>query len=58
LRAKSGYMTRARSYAGYVTTKSKRELAFALIVNNYNCTPYEMKKKMESLMIKLSIIND
>jgi D-alanyl-D-alanine carboxypeptidase/D-alanyl-D-alanine-endopeptidase (penicillin-binding protein 4) len=58
LRAKSGYMTRARSYAGYVTTKSKRELAFALIVNNYNCTPYEMKQKMESLMIKLSIIND
>ncbi|MCB9365463.1 MAG: D-alanyl-D-alanine carboxypeptidase/D-alanyl-D-alanine-endopeptidase [Flavobacteriales bacterium] len=58
LRAKSGYMTRARSYAGYVTTKSKRELAFALIVNNYNCTPYVMKQKMESLMIKLSIIND
>jgi D-alanyl-D-alanine carboxypeptidase/D-alanyl-D-alanine-endopeptidase (penicillin-binding protein 4) len=58
LRAKSGYMTRARSYAGYVTTKSNRKIAFALIVNNYNCTPYEMKKKMESLMIKLSIIND
>ena len=58
LRAKSGYMTRARSYAGYVTTKSKRDIAFALIVNNYNCTPYKMKQKMESLMIKLSIIND
>lgn len=58
LRAKSGYMTRVRSYAGYVTTKSGREVAFAIIVNNYNCTPYEMKKKMESLMVKLSEIED
>lgn len=58
VRAKSGYMTRVRSYAGYVTTKNKRNIAFALIVNNYNCTPFEMKKKMEKVMIKLAEIND
>jgi D-alanyl-D-alanine carboxypeptidase/D-alanyl-D-alanine-endopeptidase (penicillin-binding protein 4) len=58
VRAKSGYMTRVRSYAGYVTTKNKRNIAFALIVNNYNCTPYEMKKKMEKIMVKLAEIND
>jgi len=58
LRAKSGYMTRVRSYAGYVTSKSKRNIAFAMIVNNYNCTPYQMKKKMEKIMIKLAEIND
>lgn len=58
LRAKSGYMTRVRSYAGYVTTKNKRNIGFALIVNNYNCTPYQMKKKMEKIMVKLAEIND
>lgn len=58
LRAKSGYMTRVRSYAGYVTTQSKRKIAFAMIVNNYNCSPYEMKKKMEKVMVKLAEIND
>ena len=56
VKAKSGYMTRVRSYAGYVTTKNKRNIAFALIVNNFNCTPFQMKKKMEKIMIKLAAI--
>jgi D-alanyl-D-alanine carboxypeptidase/D-alanyl-D-alanine-endopeptidase (penicillin-binding protein 4) len=54
--AKSGYMTRVRSYAGYITTKNKKNIAFALIVNNFNCTPFLMKKKMENIMIKLAEI--
>ena len=49
-------MTRVRSYAGYVTTKNKRNIAFALIINNFNCTPFQMKKKMEKIMIKLAEI--
>jgi len=56
VKAKSGYMTRVRSYAGYVITKNKRNLAFALIVNNFNCTPFKMKRKMETIMIKLAEI--
>jgi D-alanyl-D-alanine carboxypeptidase/D-alanyl-D-alanine-endopeptidase (penicillin-binding protein 4) len=56
VKAKSGYMTRVRSYSGYVITKNKRKLAFALIVNNYNCSAYQMKKKMEKIMIKLAEI--
>ncbi|PCJ22875.1 MAG: D-alanyl-D-alanine carboxypeptidase/D-alanyl-D-alanine-endopeptidase [Flavobacteriales bacterium] len=56
VKAKSGYMTRIRSYAGYVTTKNKRNLAFAIIVNNFNCSPFQMKKKMEKIMIKLAEI--
>lgn len=56
IKAKSGYMTRVRSYAGYVTTKDNRTIVFALIVNNYNCTSYQMKKKMEQIMIKLAEI--
>lgn len=35
LRAKSGSMTRVRSYAGYFTTKSGREMVFAFITNDF-----------------------
>jgi D-alanyl-D-alanine carboxypeptidase/D-alanyl-D-alanine-endopeptidase (penicillin-binding protein 4) len=36
LRAKSGSLTRVRSYAGYFTTLSNKEMIFCVIVNNYN----------------------
>ncbi len=52
--AKSGYMTRVRSYAGYVSTLKGEEIAFAVIVNNYNCSPSEMKAKLEKLFIALA----
>lgn len=50
LRAKSGTMTRVKSYAGYVKTKSGRHLAFAMIVNNYNCSASQVAKKLEKIM--------
>jgi len=56
VKAKSGTMTRVKSYAGYVTTKNKRNIAFAIIANNYNCTSFQMKKKIEKIMIKLAEI--
>jgi D-alanyl-D-alanine carboxypeptidase/D-alanyl-D-alanine-endopeptidase (penicillin-binding protein 4) len=56
VRAKSGTMTRIKSYAGYVTTKNKKNIAFALIVNNFNCTSFQMKKKIEKIMIKIAEI--
>ncbi len=56
VRAKSGTMTRVKSYAGYVTTKNKKNIAFALIVNNFNCSSFQMKKKIEKIMIKLAEI--
>ena len=49
-------MTRVKSYAGYVTTKNNRNIAFAITVNNFNCTSFLMKKKMEKIMIKLAEI--
>lgn len=58
VRAKSGYMTRVRSYAGFVNTLSGRNIAFAIIANNYNCSAYQMKKKIEKVMIKLAEISD
>jgi len=56
INAKSGTMTRVKSYAGYVTTKNKRKIAFAIIANNYSCSSFQMKKKMEKIMIKLAEI--
>jgi D-alanyl-D-alanine carboxypeptidase/D-alanyl-D-alanine-endopeptidase (penicillin-binding protein 4) len=56
VRAKSGTMTRVKSYAGYVTTKNKRNIAFAIIANNYNCSSFQMKKKIERIIIKLAEI--
>jgi D-alanyl-D-alanine carboxypeptidase/D-alanyl-D-alanine-endopeptidase (penicillin-binding protein 4) len=56
VKAKSGTMTRVKSYAGYVTTKNKKNIAFALIVNNFNCSSFKMKKKIEKIMIKIAEI--
>jgi D-alanyl-D-alanine carboxypeptidase/D-alanyl-D-alanine-endopeptidase (penicillin-binding protein 4) len=56
LRAKSGYMTRVRSYAGYCTSKKGNLMSFAIIVNNYTCNPYRMKDKLEKLMIAIAEI--
>ena len=54
LRAKSGTMTRVKSYAGYVKSKSGKNLAFAIIVNNYNCYNSTMTKKLEKIMVAIS----
>lgn len=48
---KSGYMNRVRSFAGYMTLKDGREVAFSIIANNYNCSPSTMRKKIEALML-------
>ena len=53
INGKSGYMTNVRSYSGYVTTNSNKKIAFAIIVNNYNCSAYEMKKMLEKIMVSL-----
>jgi len=54
LRAKSGYINRARGYVGYVKSKSGKDLCFAVLFNNYNCTASEAKQKIEKLLITFS----
>jgi D-alanyl-D-alanine carboxypeptidase/D-alanyl-D-alanine-endopeptidase (penicillin-binding protein 4) len=53
LRAKSGYMSRVMSYAGYLTTESGQQLAFAVMINNYNCTNSEMRKMLEGFLASI-----
>ncbi len=45
--AKSGTMNRIKSYAGYVETKSGKTVAFALIINNFNCSSEATVERME-----------
>lgn len=47
--AKSGTMKRIKSYAGYVETKGGKRLAFALIVNNFNCSSDAVVDRMEKV---------
>jgi D-alanyl-D-alanine carboxypeptidase/D-alanyl-D-alanine-endopeptidase (penicillin-binding protein 4) len=53
LRAKSGSMTRVRCYAGYLTTKSGKELSFSVMLNNFSCSQIEAINEVEALLIEL-----
>jgi len=52
-RAKTGSMTRIRCMAGYMTTQNGKEVAFAIMVNNYSGTSANMAKQIENLMESL-----
>jgi D-alanyl-D-alanine carboxypeptidase/D-alanyl-D-alanine-endopeptidase (penicillin-binding protein 4) len=53
IHAKSGTIRNVRCYAGYTTSESGREIAFAMMINNYSCSSSKAKEKLESLMIGL-----
>jgi D-alanyl-D-alanine carboxypeptidase/D-alanyl-D-alanine-endopeptidase (penicillin-binding protein 4) len=53
LQAKTGYINRARGYAGYVKSKSGKLLCFSLLANNYTCTATEMKKRLEKILVAM-----
>jgi serine-type D-Ala-D-Ala carboxypeptidase/endopeptidase (penicillin-binding protein 4) len=50
LRAKSGSMTRVRSYAGYFTTLAGHEMVFSIIVNNYNGSSRKVITGIEEIL--------
>lgn len=55
IRAKSGTMTRVKSYAGYVTSDTNKEIAFAIIVNNFNGSTKSLEKKIEKLFDQMAV---
>jgi D-alanyl-D-alanine carboxypeptidase/D-alanyl-D-alanine-endopeptidase (penicillin-binding protein 4) len=50
LRAKSGTILRVKSYAGYLTAKSGKELIFCIIVNNFTGPPNDLVNKIGELL--------
>lgn len=54
LRAKSGSMSLIRGYAGYVKNPKGREIAFAILFNNFTCESKEIKEIIETLMIRIA----
>lgn len=54
LRAKSGYINMARGYTGYVKNRKGDLLCFSVLANNYECSPTEMKRKLERLLIAIA----
>ncbi len=56
MRAKSGSLTRVRSYGGYVNTKSNELLAFVVVANNFGGESKEMKKRLEKILLLLAML--
>lgn len=54
--AKSGSMTRIKSYAGYVNSSTGKKYAFALIVNNATCSSSALVDKMEVVFNAISVL--
>lgn len=53
LRAKSGSMTRVRCYAGYIRTKSNRNLAFSFLVNNFTGHSDKVISGIEKILMEI-----
>lgn len=51
IHAKSGYIGRQRSYAGYMVTESGRNLAFCVMLDNYGCSSTRMRQRIERFLI-------
>ncbi len=54
LRAKSGYMSGSRGYAGYLNLSSGRKIAFAVMVNHYDISAGSMRAKLENLLVEIA----
>jgi D-alanyl-D-alanine carboxypeptidase len=44
----------ARGYTGYVKNRKGDLLCFSVLANNYECSPTEMKRKLERLLIAIA----
>lgn len=51
---KSGTLSKVKAYAGYVDSKSGKQLAYALIVNHHNGSNAQIKKYLERVMVKMA----
>lgn len=56
IHAKSGSIGKVRAYSGYASTLTGKEIAFSIILSNYDCSDSEARKKLETIMV--AIVND
>jgi D-alanyl-D-alanine carboxypeptidase/D-alanyl-D-alanine-endopeptidase (penicillin-binding protein 4) len=52
--AKSGTFKTTKSLAGYVDSKTGKKIAFAFVVNNFNCSSKQITNKMEKILNALA----
>jgi len=57
-RGKSGTIRRVKSYSGYVKSRSGRELAFSIIINNFTNTGNDTRRMMEKFIVGLADYNN
>lgn len=57
-RGKSGTIRRVKSYSGYVKSRSGRELAFSIIINNFTSTSNDTRRMMEKFIVGLADYNN
>ena len=56
VRAKTGYVDKARSLSGYVTTAGGRMLVFSLLCNNYSVPTKTVERVQDALVIRLATL--
>lgn len=54
IRAKTGTISKVKSFAGYVSTVTGRKLVFSLLVNDFDGRTRPMKKKLEAVLVKMA----
>ncbi len=57
LKAKSGSMTRVRSFAGYFTAMSGKKMVFSIIINNYSGSSKKIVSEIEENIRELILNN-
>ena len=55
IRAKSGTMNRVKAYSGYVDSDSGKKIAFAIIINNFNCSSSTVVDQMEKVFNVMAV---
>jgi serine-type D-Ala-D-Ala carboxypeptidase/endopeptidase (penicillin-binding protein 4) len=56
VRAKTGYVDKARSLSGYVTAADGRVLIFSLLCNNYSVPTKAVERAQDALVIRLATL--
>ena len=55
--SQKGTLSNVKAYSGYVETKSGKNLAFAVIANNFNCSKSQIVKKMEFIFNAMVLLS-